>query len=367
MAPTITTAGGKPNYNDHDLYKTIGDQLGRRLYQARHKISEKLSEIICHKNYDLDDLPCSEMSWLSELLLWEQACESLPWTSTSSLLTTVSVPGGETFPGVRHRPIEEQVKRANNDFKDCAQCFRLRTDQKNCPLNRVVSCGTQGHPDFIIRYGRENFDGLACPLCRKELERKFLSCPQNLYLRPVFFSTSSGFLSYIKANLSSIDRCWLFYPGQEVARKELETKELQRQETEREELERKAIECKALKEQMESKELKFNELLKALELKETERKELERKELERKDLEHKEREREESERKKHMRHIRERQELERQELNRQKLVHQELLRQEFEQEQSELNELGYEKIKRKKAKDDATDKEEDWVLVDDVA
>ena len=79
-----------------------------------------------------------------------------------ALLTTALVPNEKNlFPGIRPRLVEDQIKLANNGAQDCAYCARENLDINACLLNRVFSCGSQGHPKFIIRYGRENFDGPA--------------------------------------------------------------------------------------------------------------------------------------------------------------------------------------------------------------
>ncbi|KAN0108515.1 hypothetical protein V8E51_008257 [Hyaloscypha variabilis] len=190
MASTGTLTDGLTHYSSCKAYTSIFQQFNERLPRyntINGEIFEKTFVILKHVNTD-DDFKNEEIRWLAELLSWEQK-----FPNEKNL-----------FPGIRPRLVEDQIKLANNGAQDCAYCARENLDINACLLNRVFSCGSQGHPKFIIRY------------------------------------------------------------GQELARQELEIKELERQDIESEEKERKAAEHKELIKQIESKEIKCSELLKAL-------------------------------------------------------------------------------------------------------
>jgi hypothetical protein len=88
---------------------------------------------------------------------------------------TIIVPDEtNTFPGKRPRSIEDQRLTNGDEIPSCKNCTNLKLSIDQCPLMGVASCDRPGHPDFLIRYGRENFKGPGCPACRQDLKGMYL-------------------------------------------------------------------------------------------------------------------------------------------------------------------------------------------------
>jgi hypothetical protein len=138
--------------------KTLNLQLGA--------IAKRVDE---HMKGCTHDLTEGERTWLVELLFWKEVCKFNSANRFDSPLTTLLV-GKAQFPGERPRDPKEQTPLNNCEIPPCNGCIKeyKKPADDRCPLLRVVSCNREGHPNFKIRYGRENFVGPACPVCRQE-------------------------------------------------------------------------------------------------------------------------------------------------------------------------------------------------------